>query len=325
MARTHATAKEATEASYAGGVTDEFMIPAIIGDYAGMKDGDGLLMANFRTDRARQILTALVDPAFDGFDRGTVIDFAARKGMVEYSSALSKYMDALFPPLEITDTLGEVVARRGLKQLRIAETEKYAHVTFFFNGGSEAVLEGEDRILVPSPNVATYDLKPEMSAPEVTTKLTAAIESGTYDLIVVNYANPDMVGHTGILAAAIKAAEVIDGCMARLEAALKAVGGVMLVTADHGNLELMKDTKTGQPYTAHTTFDVPVLLVNAEAAAGVLGRRAATLRDGRLADVAPTLLALMNIEKPAAMTGESLLGPSASKEAGANLGRAASA
>ncbi|RMF08337.1 MAG: 2,3-bisphosphoglycerate-independent phosphoglycerate mutase, partial [Alphaproteobacteria bacterium] len=242
------TARAVIEASYANDVNDEFVVPAVVGDYAGMADGDGLLMANFRADRAREILTAFVDPEFDGFERKRIIDFAARKGMVEYSSALNPYLDTLFPPLELTDTLGQVMAARGLKQLRIAETEKYAHVTFFFNGGSEEVFEGEDRILVPSPDVATYDLKPEMSAPEVTDRLVDAITSGKYDLIVVNYANPDMVGHTGVLDAAIKAAETIDQCMARLEDAVRQAGGVMLVTADHGNLELMRDPETGQPH-----------------------------------------------------------------------------
>ena len=315
------SAKAAIEASYADDKTDEFMLPAVIGGYEGMKDSDGFIMANFRSDRARQILTALADPAFDGFDRGRVVDFAARKGMVEYSSDLNAFIDPLFPALDLKDTLGEVVSARGLRQLRIAETEKYAHVTFFFNGGAEAVFEGEDRILVPSPDVATYDLKPEMSAAEVTDKLTDAIASGRYDLIVVNYANPDMVGHTGILDAAIKAAETVDACMARLEDAVNRAGGAMLVTADHGNLELMKDVESGQAHTAHTTFDVPVLLIN-EAATG---RSGVTLKDGRLADVAPTLLALMDIPQPEAMTGESLLEPRGENQAEPAMGRAANA
>src|SRR5690606_12050243 len=217
--------------------SDEFVEPVVVGDYAGMRDGDGVLMANFRADRAREILTALLDPQFDGFPRGRVVRFAAAAGMVSYSEALDPFMPALFPPETLVNTLGEVVSRAGLKQLRIAETEKYAHVTFFLNGGEEKVFEGEDRILVPSPKVATYDLQPEMSAPEVTDRLVEAIRSGKYDLIVVNYANPDMVGHTGDLQAAIRAAETIDACLGRLEAALREVGGVMLVTADHGNLE----------------------------------------------------------------------------------------
>lgn len=294
----------AVQASYAADIADEFMLPAVIDGYTGMKDGDGLLMANFRADRAREILTALVDPAFTGFPRARVIKFAVAQGMVEYSSALSRLMGVIFPPEDLVETLGEVVSKRGLTQLRIAETEKYAHVTFFFNGGAEAVFAGEDRILVPSPKVATYDLQPEMSAPEVTDRLVEAIASGKYDLIVVNYANPDMVGHTGILPAAIKAVETIDTCLGRLEAALVDAGGVMLVTADHGNIELMQDPDTHEPYTAHTTFNVPILLVN-EAASG----RKFKLHDGRLADVAPTILTLMQIPQPAAMTGKNLLEP----------------
>ncbi|HEY8352966.1 MAG TPA: 2,3-bisphosphoglycerate-independent phosphoglycerate mutase, partial [Sphingomonadales bacterium] len=244
-----ASAAEAINESYGRDATDEFVQPTVIGDYAGMKDGDGLLTANFRADRAREILTALVDPEFDGFDRGKPFAFAARVGMVDYSTALAPYMDTLFPSLDLKGTLGETVAAHGLRQLRTAETEKYAHVTFFFNGGVETPFEGEDRILVPSPKVATYDLKPEMSAGEVTDNLVKAIRSEEYDLIVVNYANPDMVGHTGILSAAIKAAETVDHCLGRLEEALKEVGGVMLVTADHGNLEMMVDPDTAEPYT----------------------------------------------------------------------------
>jgi len=292
-------AAQAIAASYAAGVSDEFLLPAALGGYAGMRDGDGLLMANFRADRAREILSALVDPAFDGFPRRRVVRFAAAAGMTSYASTLDAFLPALFPPDALLNTLGEAVARAGLKQLRIAETEKYAHVTFFLNGGEERVFAGEDRILVPSPKVATYDLQPEMSAPEVTDRLVAAIASGKYDLIVANYANPDMVGHTGDLAAAVRAAETIDGCLGRLEAALRGAGGAMLVTADHGNLEMMRDVATGQAHTAHTTNLVPVLLVNPP--------RPASLRDGRLADVAPTVLALMGLPKPAEMTGDSLL------------------
>ncbi|TNE61146.1 MAG: 2,3-bisphosphoglycerate-independent phosphoglycerate mutase [Alphaproteobacteria bacterium] len=287
----------AVEAAYAADENDEFVAATTIGDYAGMKDGDGLLMANFRADRAREILTALVDPAFDGFDRGAPVKFAAQAGMVEYSSALNEFLTVLFPSEEIRNSLGEVLARHHINQLRIAETEKYAHVTFFFNGGSEAVYDGEDRILIPSPDVATYDLKPEMSAPEVTDKLVEAIKSGKYGAIIVNYANPDMVGHTGVLSAAIKAVETIDTCLGRLEEAIKQVGGAMFITADHGNVEMMMDHETGQPHTAHTSFDVPVLLVNSDMA----------VRDGRLADMAPTMLELMQIEQPAEMTGHSLL------------------
>jgi 2,3-bisphosphoglycerate-independent phosphoglycerate mutase len=209
-------------------------------------------------------------------------------------------MGVIFAPDRLDDGLGAVLARAGLRQLRIAETEKYAHVTFFFNGGREAVFEGEERILVPSPKVATYDLQPEMSAPEVTDRLVAAIESGRFDVIVVNYANPDMVGHTGDLAAAVKAVETVDRCLGRLADAVTRAGGSLLITADHGNIEQMVDPVTGEPHTAHTTNPVPVVLVNPPQ--GVTG-----LASGRLADVAPTLLELLGMARPAAMTGRSLL------------------
>jgi 2,3-bisphosphoglycerate-independent phosphoglycerate mutase len=287
----------ALAAAYAEDVTDEFVPPAVLGDYAGVEDGDVLLFANFRADRAREICAALLDPGFDGFERPRVARFAAAAGLTEYSESLKPLMAAVFPPEDVRETLGEVVAARGLTQLRIAETEKYAHVTFFLNGGRETQFEGEDRILVPSPKVATYDLMPQMSAPEVTDKLEAAILSGRYDLIVCNYANPDMVGHTGVMAAAKEAVQTIDAALGRLRAAIEKVGGVMLVTADHGNIEMMEDPQTHEPFTAHTTLDVPIIAVNAPR--GHLG-------NGRLADVAPTLLDLMDIPKPAAMTGHSL-------------------
>ena len=291
------SAKTAIEAAYARGETDEFIAPTVIGDFEGMQDGDGVLMANFRADRAREIMQALADPAFDGFER-TPINFADVAGLVEYSTSHNAYMSTLFAPLEVKDGLGEVVSRLGLKQLRISETEKYAHVTFFFNGGEETPFEGEDRILVPSPDVATYDLQPEMSAPEVTAKLVEAINSNTYDLIIVNFANADMVGHTGIMSAAIKACETVDTSIGQLAEAIENAGGVMLITADHGNIEHMHDAENLAPHTQHTTTDVPAILVNA----GDVG-----LNDGRLADVAPTLLALMHQPQPAAMTGRSLL------------------
>ncbi|MDR3441106.1 2,3-bisphosphoglycerate-independent phosphoglycerate mutase [Telmatospirillum sp.] len=295
-----ADAVSAVAASYEAGKTDEFVLPTVIGDYAGMKDGDGLIMANFRADRAREILTALVDPAFDGFPRSRQVSFASRLGMAEYSTDLNRFFEVLFPAESLTRILGEVVADAGLSQLRIAETEKYAHVTFFFNGGREAVFPHEDRILVPSPKVATYDLKPEMSAVEVTDKLVEAIAAAKYDLIVVNYANGDMVGHTGILEAAIKAAETVDSCLGRLKAAVAKAGGSLLVTADHGNAELMRDQVTGVPYTAHTIGKVRVILVGSPAGVDKLA-------DGRLADVAPTLLAIMGLPQPEQMTGHSLL------------------
>lgn len=292
-------ARSAVEAAYTRAENDEFVHPTVLDGYDGMADGDGIVMGNFRADRARQILMALLDPAFDGFARKRIVTFAAATGMVQYSGALKKFLTALFPPQDLSDTLGEVIAKAGLKQLRVAETEKYAHVTFFFNGGEERLFPGEERILVPSPKVATYDLKPEMSAPEVTDKLVAAIEGGAFDLIVVNYANGDMVGHTGILEAAIKAAETIDHCLGRLEAAVKKAGGCLLVTADHGNLEEMRDPVTGQPQTAHSMNPVPLVLVGGPKSVRHLG-------NGRLADVAPTILDLMGLEPPAAMTGHSL-------------------
>jgi 2,3-bisphosphoglycerate-independent phosphoglycerate mutase len=289
----------ALDVSYAADVTDEFLVPAVLGDYAGMGDGDAMLFANFRADRAREISLALLDPGFRGFERSRVIKFSAAAGLTEYSEELSALMAAVFPPEDVRETLGEVMAEHGLKQLRIAETEKYAHVTFFLNGGREEPFPGEDRILVPSPKVATYDHKPEMSAYQVTDKLEEAIASGKYDLIVANYANPDMVGHTGIMKAAVEAVDTIDVCLGRLRAAIEKAGGVMLLTADHGNVELMKDPVTGEPHTAHTLFDVPVVAVNAP--------EGTALENGRLCDVAPTILALMGLKQPAPMTGHSLL------------------
>jgi 2,3-bisphosphoglycerate-independent phosphoglycerate mutase len=295
---------DAVDASYEAGKTDEFVVPVVVDGYPGMTEGDGLLMGNYRADRAREILHTLVDPGFDGFARSKTVRFAAQLGLTEYSADLNGFLATLFPAETLTNLLGEVVSRAGKTQLRIAETEKYAHVTFFFNGGREQVYPGEDRILVPSPKVATYDLQPEMSAPEVTDKLVAAIGSGKYDLIVVNFANGDMVGHTGIIPAAIKAVETVDASLGRLDAAIKAAGGTMLVTADHGNAELMVDPDSHEPYTAHTTGPVDLLLVNAPA--GVTA-----LSDGKLADVAPTLLSLLGLPQPADMTGHSLLGPKA--------------
>jgi 2,3-bisphosphoglycerate-independent phosphoglycerate mutase len=295
-------------AGYARGESDEFLRPTVIGGYDGMRDGDALVAANFRADRMRQILTALLDPSFAGFARQRQPAFVAAAGMTEYSDALNRFMKALFATDALVDTLGEVVARAGLKQLRAAETEKYAHVTFFLNGGEERMFEGEDRILVPSPKVATYDLKPEMSAPELTDRLVEAIGSGRYDLIVANYANTDMVGHSGDRAAAIKAVEAVDECLGRLAAAIAAAGGAMLITADHGNAEMMRDPASDQPHTAHTTNRVPVVLLRGRGAD--TGSRA-RLADGRLADIAPTVLALMGLARPAAMTGRSLLAGSA--------------
>ena len=294
--------EQAIEASYAAQKTDEFVLPAIIGGYAGMQDGDGVLMANFRSDRAREILLALLDPAFKGFARKKTVKVAAALGTVEYSTELNPLADAMFRPEPLTHILGEVVAEKGLKQLRIAETEKYAHVTFFFNGGREEPFAGESRILVPSPKVATYDLKPEMSAPELTDKLVEAINAGSYDLIVANYANCDMVGHTGSLEAATKAVEAVDACLACVVDAIDRAKGAMIVTADHGNAEQMFDEHTHQAHTAHTLNLVPVIVM-----APNLAGKQVQIREGRLADIAPTVLKLMGVEQPQEMTGKTLI------------------
>ncbi len=295
------TAREAVERAYARGETDEFLAPTVLAGYRGMNDGDGVLMLNFRADRAREILTAIVDPKFDGFARPKVVSLASGAGMTEYSDALSRRLITLFPQERLTHTLGEILSAAGMKQLRIAETEKYAHVTFFFNGGEETVFPGEDRIMVPSPKVATYDLKPEMSAYEVTDKLTGAIRAGTYDFILVNYANPDMVGHTGIMDAAIQAVETVDACLGKLEAAVRDMNGVLLITADHGNIEMLKDDATGQAHTAHTMCPVPAVLVNTPATVTGLAD------GGRLADIVPTLLPFLGLLQPREMNGRSLL------------------
>jgi 2,3-bisphosphoglycerate-independent phosphoglycerate mutase len=294
----------AIDAGYARGETDEFVKPTVIDGYSGMAGGDGLLMANFRADRARQILTALLHPGFDAFVRPRIVKFAAATGLTEYSTALNPFLTTLFPAESRSHVLGELVSEAGLKQLRIAETEKYAHVTFFLNGGEETQYPGEERILIPSPKVATYDLKPEMSAFEVTDKLVSAIDSGKFDLIVVNYANTDMVGHSGNLDAAIRAVEAVDHCLGRVRDAVVRAGGAMIITADHGNAEMMEDPHTHEPHTAHTLNRVPVVLVNGPA-------EVRQLRDGRLADIAPTILALMQLPQPKEMTGRSLLQPAA--------------
>ena len=293
------TAAAAIAAAHAAGKTDEFLPAAAIGDYGCMNHGDGMLCFNYRADRVREIMASLLDPAFSGFAADPTIRFAAAAGMTEYSSALAPFMTALFPPQSMAQILAEVVAAAGLSQLHMAETEKYPHVTYFLNGGEEKAYAGEDRIMVASPKVATYDLQPEMSAPELTDKCVAAINSGKYDLIVLNFANADMVGHTGSLAAAIRACEAVDAGLGRIAEAIRAAGGQLLVTADHGNAEMMRDPATGGPHTAHTTNPVPVLLMNAPPGT--------TLAEGRLADIAPTLLALLGLPQPAEMTGVSLL------------------
>ncbi len=293
-----ATPMEAVQSAYASDVTDEFIPPSVIGDYPGMQEGDGIFMLNYRADRAREVLAALGDPDFDAFDVFGRPELAAKLGMVDYSKAHDVYMTTVFPKQKIANTLGEWVAKQGLRQFRLAETEKYPHVTFFLNGGVEVPEAGEDRSMPKSPDVATYDLQPEMSAGAVTEQFVAAIRGG-YDLIVVNFANPDMVGHTGDLQAAMAACEAVDAGLAEALVALEEVGGAMIVCADHGNCEMMADPETGGPHTAHTTNLVPVVMVG--------GPEGATLRDGRLADLAPSLLQLMGLDAPAEMTGESLI------------------
>ncbi|QDI77812.1 MULTISPECIES: 2,3-bisphosphoglycerate-independent phosphoglycerate mutase [Leisingera] len=288
----------AVDHAYNQSETDEFIAATVLQGYSGVKDGDGFFCLNFRADRAREILRAIGEPGFAEFDPGARPKLAALMGMVEYSDAHNDYMTTCYPKAAIVNTLGEWVAKQGKRQFRLAETEKYPHVTFFLNGGKEEPEVGEDRFMPKSPNVATYDLQPEMSAPEVTAKFVEAIEAG-YDLIVTNYANPDMVGHTGDLKAAIRACEAVDQGLAQVVQALEKAGGAMIVTADHGNCEVMVDPVTGGAHTAHTLNLVPAVLVG--------GPEGARLRDGRLADLAPTLLELMGLEKPAEMTGESLL------------------
>ena len=293
-----ADAHAAVTRGYENGETDEFITPTVLGDYAGAKDGDGFFCLNFRADRAREILRAVGEPGFDAFDAGTRPDWAGLLGMVDYSEDHNAYMTTCYPKQEIVNTLGEWVAKQGRTQFRLAETEKYPHVTFFLDGGVEVEKAGEDRYMPLSPKVATYDLQPEMSSQEVTDKFVAAIEHG-YDLIVTNYANPDMVGHTGDLKAAMAACAAVDTGLGRVLAALDKAGGAMIVTADHGNCEVMVDPETRGPHTAHTTNLVPVALVG--------GPEGATLRDGRLADLAPTLLQLMGLPQPEEMTGTSLI------------------
>ncbi len=294
-----ADANSAVAASYTIEISDEFIAPTVINGYAGARDGDGFFCLNFRSDRAREILAALAGPEFDGFATGVRPVWAALLGMVEYSTAHSAFMTTAYPKRSISNTLGEWVAKQGLTQFRLAETEKYPHVTFFLNGGREVPFDGEARAMPKSPAVATYDLQPEMSSVEVGDHLVAAIAHG-YDLIVVNFANPDMVGHTGSLPAAIKACEAVDAALGRALAALAAKGGAMVVTADHGNCELMVDPVTGGPHTAHTTNPVPVILVGGPAGAHLR-------QGGRLADLAPTILALMGLPVPSEMTGQSLI------------------
>jgi 2,3-bisphosphoglycerate-independent phosphoglycerate mutase len=292
------TPMAAVEAAYGAGVTDEFIPASVFDGFAGIQDGDGMMCMNYRADRAREIMSSVGDPEFDAFDTGPRPTLSALTGFAQYSSHHDTFMDCVFPSENIKNTLGEWVSAKGLKQFRIAETEKYPHVTFFLNGGVEVPADKEVRYLAPSPKVATYDLQPEMSSGEVTEHLVAAVSDGGYDLIVVNYANPDMVGHTGDLVAAMAACASVDTGLAQVVDAVNSAGGAMVICADHGNCETMIDPKTGGPHTAHTTNPVPVILIGSDH-----GLR----NGGRLADLAPTLLALMGLEQPVEMTGQSLL------------------
>jgi len=293
-------AEAALEMAYARGETDEFVkATAIVPEGTQpvqVEDGDVVIFMNFRSDRARQITRPFIEPDFDGFERAANPKLGSFVSLTEYNSEFD--VPVAYPAERLKNVFGEYIAQHGLRQLRLAETEKYAHVTFFFNGGVETPYEGEDRILVKSPMVATYDLQPEMSAPEVTDNLVAAIEGGVYDVIICNYANADMVGHTGKFAAAVKAIEEVDRSLGRVYKALKKAGGEMLITADHGNAELMLNDETGQPFTAHTTNVVPLIYV---------GRPAQMAEHGALSDLAPSMLYLMNIEIPPEMTGTPLI------------------
>jgi 2,3-bisphosphoglycerate-independent phosphoglycerate mutase len=285
------------ELAYAAGETDEFVKPTLIKGAKLIANDDVVIFMNFRSDRARELTHAFVDADFNHFERGPKIKLAEFVTLTDYEKGLP--VAVAYPPQSLNNVLGDYASQLGLKQLRIAETEKYAHVTFFFNGGREQPFAGEERILIPSPKVATYDLQPEMSAFALTEQLVAAIESQTFDLIVCNYANADMVGHTGNFAAAVKAIETLDACIGKVVEALKAVGGEALITADHGNAEKMQDETTGQAHTAHTTDPVPLIYV---------GRPAKVVyNDGILSDIAPTLLSLMGIAIPSEMTGRALL------------------
>jgi len=295
-------ATEAVEQAYARGETDEFVKPTVIVDNSGqplgqIKNGDAIIFFNFRPDRAREITRAFVDKDFTGFERPAERPRVHFTCMTQYDKTIEA--PVAFRPQVLVNTLGEVLSYRNLRQLRLAETEKYAHVTFFFNGGVEKPNRGEDRVLIPSPHVATYDLQPEMSACGVTDALLAKLKDEVYDVIIVNYANPDMVGHTGVIKAAIKAVEEVDYCLGRAIEAVRQAGGIAIITADHGNVEMMRDS-TGEPHTAHTTNRVPFILVS-DKHIGV------TLRPGRLEDVAPTMLHLLGIEQPPEMTGRTLL------------------
>ena len=290
---------QAIEHFYQNSITDEFIPPSIIDGYSGMKDNEGLWMVNFRADRVRQILGAFLEKDFDGFQRQKMIKFSRTLGMTEYSDALTPLIPAVFEKIPLNNGLGEVISTAGQKQMRIAETEKYAHVTFFFSGGREAPFPGEERILVPSPNVSTYDLDPKMSANEVTQNVTQGMREKEAQLIVVNYANTDMVGHTGVKEAIEEAVLCVDSCLGRLEKTAMEEGWTLVITADHGNAELMVDSKGG-PHTSHTCNPVPFMIINGPS--GMHLKQA-----GALSDIAPTILEILDYSKPKEMTGHSLL------------------
>ena len=288
------------EEAYKNNETDEFISPTLIGDYKGFEDDDSLIMINFRADRVRELLTALLDPRFKEFEKNTNTPILSNNiGMIEYSTELLNFMNSIFLKESIKDTLGQVISKANLKQLRLAETEKYPHVTFFFNGGEETVYPGENRIMIPSPKISTYDLKPEMSAKKIETELISSIKNKTYDLIIVNFANPDMVGHTGDLNAAIKAVETVDTAIGNITDVIVKFDGIMLLTADHGNCEIMFDKIMNLPHTSHTCNKVPLILITKN--------KDYELKNGRLADIAPTILELISIKSPKSMNGESLL------------------
>ena len=288
---------EAIKASYEKGVTDEFIVPTVIDKEGTIKEGDSVIMFNFRPDRARQITRTFVDPDFNGFERKNgyfKLNFVC---MAQYDAEMPN-VSVAYPPEQLTMTFGEYISKLGMTQLRIAETQKYAHVTFFFNGGEERQFEGEDRILIKSPDVATFDMKPEMSAPEVCDAVCKAIDEDKYDVIILNYANCDMVGHTGVMDAAVKAVETVDSCVGKMVDKLLEKGGKAIITADHGNADCLVDPETNDVFTAHTTNPVPMI---------VIGAGDVKVKDGKLCDLCPTMLDMMGIDKPEEMTGESLI------------------
>ena len=292
------------ESAYNRNESDEFISPSILCEneekcFKGMKDGDGLLLANFRADRVRQIINSLTNKKFDNFRISKLVNFSSLLGMVPYSTEIDKIMPSLFPKNKILNSLGEVLSYSGLKQLRIAETEKYAHVTFFFNGGSEKTFKGEERILIPSPKVSTYDKAPKMSAMEITNEIVKNINKEKFDIIIANFANPDMVGHTGNFGSTVEAIEFVDECIGRIFKAIKDKNSILILTSDHGNSETMWDEKQNSKHTAHTNNPVPFIIVNSE--------KEINLKKGTLSDIAPTIIGMFNLNKPKEIEGKSLI------------------